>query len=88
MREGLWPSSQERHARHIEEYFPGKLHEPVEVLIAFDDAGSALGFIELSIRNHAEGCLTDHVAYVEGWYVVPNAKGKGLGAALLGAAEA
>jgi len=88
MRERLWPSHPGEHAREIERYFAGELREPIEVLLAFDDAGSAIGFIELSIRAYAEGCITDHVAFIEGWYVEPNERGKGVGAALIRAAEA
>jgi aminoglycoside 6'-N-acetyltransferase I len=87
MRDALWPSAPGKHAREIDRYFAGKLREPVEVLIAFDDRKEALGFIELSTRPYAEGCVTDRVAFVEGWYVEPAARGKGVGAALIGAAE-
>src|SRR5687768_9312051 len=87
MREALWPSTSGKHAGEIDRYFAGKLREPIEVLIAFDDRRAALGFIELSIRAYAEGCVTDRVAFVEGWYVEPAARGKGVGAALIGAAE-
>jgi aminoglycoside 6'-N-acetyltransferase I len=57
------------------------------VLIAFDEQGTAIGLIELSIRPYAEGCDTDRVAFVEGWYVDPDARGDGVGAALIGAAD-
>ena len=87
LRDALWPSAPGRHAGEIDRYFAGKLREPIEVLIAFDDQGNALGFIELSIRAYAEGCETDHVAFVEGWFVEQDARGKGVGAALIGAAE-
>jgi aminoglycoside 6'-N-acetyltransferase I len=87
MRDALWPSAPGRHAEEIDRYFAGKLREPLEVLIAFDDLGNALGFVELSIRAYAEGCVTDHVAFVEGWFVEQDARGKGVGAALIGAAE-
>jgi aminoglycoside 6'-N-acetyltransferase I len=75
------------HAREIGRYFAAKLREPIEVLLAFDDGGTAIGFIELSIRAYAEGCLTDHVAFVEGWYVQTTARGKGVGSALINAAQ-
>lgn|SRR5262249_624383 len=87
MREALWPSAPGRHAGEIDRYFAGKLREPIEVLIAFDDTTGALGFVELSIQAYAEGCVTDRVAFVEGWYVEPAARGKGVGAALISAAE-
>ena len=87
MRERLWPSLPGRHAKDIERYFAGELREPVEVFLAFVDQGEAVGLIELSIRAYAEGCVTDRVAFIEGWYVEPTARGNGIGAALVAAAE-
>jgi len=87
LREGLWPSDPGEHARTIERYFEGELREPAEVLLAFDEFGEAVGLIELSIRAYAEGCVTHQVAFVEGWYVQPNARRKGVGAGLIRAAE-
>jgi aminoglycoside 6'-N-acetyltransferase I len=43
--------------------------------------------VELSLRAYAEGCLSDNVAYVEGWYVSPDVRGRGVGRALIAAAE-
>ncbi len=63
------------------------MRDPLRVLLAFDDAGSPVGFAELSIRSYAEGCDTDSVAYLEGWHVVPEARLQGVGRALLQAAE-
>lgn len=87
LREGLWPSPSGRHAREIDRYFAGQLREPLEVLLAFDCDGNAVGFIELSIRPYAEGCETDRVAFIEGWYVEAAFRGEGVGAALVAAAE-
>ncbi|MGH8639285.1 MAG: GNAT family N-acetyltransferase, partial [Burkholderiales bacterium] len=35
----------------------------------------------------AEDCVTDRVAYLEGWYVEPHARRLGIGRALVAAAE-
>jgi aminoglycoside 6'-N-acetyltransferase I len=87
MRRALWPEyGGSWHAGEIEDYFAGRLKMPLEVLIAESD-GRALGFAELFIRPYAEGCLTDRVAFLEGWYVVPDARGRGVGRALIRAAE-
>ena len=59
----------------------------MEVLLAFDEQGQAIGLIELSIRAYAEGCATDRVAFVEGWYVEPTVRMKDVGSALIRAAE-
>jgi aminoglycoside 6'-N-acetyltransferase I len=88
MRQALWPEeSASYHTGEVESYFAGRLREPLEVLLAFDDSGSSIGFAELSIRPYAEGCDTDHVGYLEGWYVVPEARRRGVGRALVQAAE-
>ena len=87
MRDALWPEGGTHgHAREVEEFFAGRLQMPLAVLLATDD-GSAVGFAELSIRAYAEDCVTDRVAYLEGWYVVPEARRRGVGRALVAAAE-
>jgi aminoglycoside 6'-N-acetyltransferase I len=87
MRVALWPDAIEEHRAAAERFFAGHRHEPVEVLLAFDDSGRAVGFAELSIRNIVDSCSTDRVAYLEGWYVDPSLRRHGVGAALIAAAE-
>ena len=88
LRRALWDEGTEsEHASDIAAFFTGRSSEPLVVLVAEDGQGSALGFIELSIRAYAEGCASDRVAYVEGWYVIPEARRGGVGRALIQAAE-
>jgi aminoglycoside 6'-N-acetyltransferase I len=88
MREALWPHHLGgSHAGEVEQFFEGNLHMPLEVLLAFDENGAAVGFAELSIRTYAEDCETDRVAYLEGWYVEPEYRRRGIGRALIAAAE-
>lgn len=88
MRHALWPEgSAAEHRAEIEEYFAGRRAEPQEMLLAVDDAGRPLGFAELSLRPCAEDCMTSPVAYLEGWYVVPDARRSGVGRRLIEAAE-
>jgi aminoglycoside 6'-N-acetyltransferase I len=87
MRQALWPSPPGEHASEIERYFNGSRRDPTTVLMAFDDAGRAIGVVELSFRSYAEGCTSDRVAYVEGWFVEPATRRKGVGTALIQAAE-
>ena len=87
MRQQLWPSAPGEHAREIAAFFAGKLPEPAEVLLAFDDAGRAIGFAEISIRPFAEGSYEGPVAYLEGWFVEEANRRQGVGAALLAAVE-
>ncbi len=89
MRCALWPSrSADEHRTAIHKFLTGVAREPSAVLVASDRTGNPVGFIELSIRPYAEGCTTDHVGYVEGWYVEPPARRQGFGRDLMNAAEA
>ena len=87
MRAALWPDGAGDHAGEVQQFFAGKLNEPLAVLLAFDETGAPVGFAELSIRNYAEDCRTNRVAYLEGWYVEPHARRHGVGRALVAAAE-
>lgn len=87
MREELWPDDGASHADEIQKYFAGGLQSPLEVLVAIGAVDAVVGFAELSIRSYAEDCVTDRVAYLEGWYVEPDARRHGVGRALIAAAE-
>ena len=88
MRHALWPDgSLADHQQDIERFFSGDRREPAEVLLAFAGNAIVVGFAELSIRNIVDGCSTDRVAYLEGWYVVPELRRRGIGRALIQAAE-
>ena len=85
MRVALWPDEDGLEAG-IEGYFAA--HDPnVVTLLAFDDEPNPVGFAEVGTRAYAEGCETSPVAFLEGWYVIPQARGTGAGRALVAAAE-
>ena len=61
---------------------------PAAVFIAEMPDGTLAGFIEVGLRSHADGCDPKYpVGFVEGWFVVENHRGHGIGAQLLAAAE-
>jgi aminoglycoside 6'-N-acetyltransferase I len=90
MRCALWPLGDDlaAHRTAIDRFFAGDRREPLEVLIAVDEEGRAVGLAELSIRNIVDSCTSDRVSYLEGWYVDPQARRRGVGRALIEAAEA
>ena len=49
--------------------------------------GGLCGVVEVSIRPYADGCETNHVGYLEAWYVDDDWRGRGVGRALVAAAE-
>ncbi len=85
LRAQLWPvESATEHAVEAAQM----LSDPTcDALLAFDQGDRLIGFIEVSLRNVAEGCTTSPVGYVEGWFVVPKLRRKHVGSALVRAAE-
>jgi aminoglycoside 6'-N-acetyltransferase I len=60
---------------------------PLVVFVAVADR-TVVGFIEVGLRSHADGCDTRRpVGFVEGWYVEPEHRAAGMGRALMQAAE-
>jgi aminoglycoside 6'-N-acetyltransferase I len=87
----LWPQAGvAEHARELDSLlagsFPGNL--PGIVLLAEESGGRVVGFIEIDLRSHADGCDPSRpVGYLEGWYVLPSYRRKRVGAKLITAAE-
>jgi GNAT superfamily N-acetyltransferase len=91
MRGALWPDSP---AEEVAAYLAGNLSgwlsglHAVAAFVAVRPAGGLCGFLEASVRPIADGCTTQPVGYVEGWYVDPDVRRQGVGRMLLAAAEA
>lgn len=62
-------------------------HETQLVLVAENETEELVGFLEASIRPFVEDCQTDHVGYLEGWFVEPEYRQQGIGKKLVAAAE-
>lgn len=87
LRNELWPDDPEDNEREIEAYFVGNALACDQVYVAEAGAGEIAGFIELSVRNYAEGSDNHRVPYVEGWFVAEAYRGQGVGKLLLQSAE-
>ena len=86
LRAELWPD-QSRGELDAEGRVAIAADPPLVVFVAEADSETA-GFIEIALRSVAEGCASSPVPYVEGWYVQAECRRRGLGAALMRAAEA
>ena len=91
LREALWPHySADEHARELAPLLDGSvsLTMPLVHLVADAGDGRLVGFLEVGLRSHADGCNPARaVGYVEGWYVAETHRRRGLGRSLLAAAE-
>lgn len=89
MRWALWP---DQSAGDAEEWL--NLPDTVTLVASYGAAVDALGggglcgFAEARVRPMAEGCETQPVAYLEGWWVDPAMRRRGVGGALARAVEA
>jgi aminoglycoside 6'-N-acetyltransferase I len=85
MRRLLWPELSE-HA--TEEDTESLLADPQSpVFVAERSEGGLCGFLEAGTRPFADGCETRPVGYIEAWFVDADQRRKGLGRALVAAAE-
>jgi aminoglycoside 6'-N-acetyltransferase I len=87
----LWPDvSIEEHTRDLISMIvpevPGNL--PAFILVAEQPSGRLVGFVQVGVRSHADGCNpAHHVGFIEGWYVVSEFRRRKVGARLIAAAE-
>ena len=72
----LWPDDDPaEHAQEVDARIAGKPPStlPLTTFIAEDAGGHAIGFVEVGLRSHADGCDPARaVAFIEGWYVAPD----------------
>jgi aminoglycoside 6'-N-acetyltransferase I len=83
LRSALWPVEAWTHAPEIAAFFAGTAAEPQAVLVAEDDTGTIIAVAELSIRRDILGLEGQPTGYVEGLYVLPAHRGRGVARALL-----
>lgn len=85
LRDALWPGSLWDHDAETRTYFETSREAPIVFVAEVDSR--VVGFLELDYRKYAPGCASSPVPFVEGWYVEPALQGRGIGRALIEAAE-
>ncbi len=86
LRKLLWDESSE--AEHRAEMLDIYEHTDTQfVAFAETSDGKIVGFLEASIRTFVEDCHSDHVGYLEGWFVETAFRRQGIGRKLVAAAE-
>jgi len=86
----LWPEAPiAEHRDHAAAILSGKPPSTLPlVLFVAEIERQVVGFIEVGLRSHADGCDTSHpVGFIEGWYVEPQYQRRSVGRALMTAAE-
>lgn len=86
MRTALWPETNDGHISEIKEYLSGSSIDIVQAYVA-EVGPEIIGFMELNIRNFAEGSRNPKLPYVEAWYIKPEYQNKGYGKQLMQKAE-
>jgi|SRR5579863_5710684 len=86
MRCALWPSDgEEAHAEGVAQLLKS---DDWWGFIAETSDGAAAGFAELALRKYANGCDSQPVPFLEGIWVDPRFRRKGVGAQLIAHVEA
>jgi len=86
LRDALWPGSLSDHESETREYFDTSRTLPIVFVAEIDRR--VVGFLELDFRKYAPGCASSPVPFIEGWHVELALQGRGIGRALVEAAEA
>lgn len=90
LRLALWDEPLDQHEKEMAEILENFETSPVWVAERSNDgaSGGLCGLLEVTIRREAEGCTTDRIGYLEGWYVDEDMRQQGIGGQLVAAAEA
>lgn len=84
MRRGIWPEVPDSYLSFdMDDILASEDHAVLFALMG----DAPIGMIEAKIREYGEGCETSPVGYIEGWFVYPDVRGKGVAGALTQAAE-
>jgi aminoglycoside 6'-N-acetyltransferase I len=87
----LWPdASLEEQLKELDAALSNRVSGtlPATILVSQNENGALLGFIEVGLRSHADGCDPARpVGFVEGWFVQEAFRDQGVGRELMRCAE-
>jgi len=84
MRKGIWPEAPDEYLDYdMDDVLSSDRNAVFFALLE----GSAVGMIEVHLKESAEGCFSSPVGYLEAWFVNEDMRGKGAAGALIDAAE-
>lgn len=90
LRGALWPDvSPAEHRAELRAILAGRPRGvmPLVLFVAALDQ-RVVGFVEVGLRSHADGCDPARpCGFLEGWYVEPDLRGRGVGRLLIARAE-
>ena len=91
LRATLWPDgTAAHHEAEVTATIAGRApgSTPLVNFVAESADGAIVGFVEVGLRSHANGCGPAHaVGFIEGWFVSEHARRHGIGRQLIAAAE-
>ncbi len=85
LRNLLWDGLSE--AEHKAEMMDIYEHTDTQLVLIAEVGNKLVGFLEASIRPFVEDCHSDHVGYLEGWFVETEYRQHGIGRQLVREAE-
>ena len=85
LRAKMWDIEPDENRHEVDEILADQ--DRWAVFIACAEGADCLGFLEVRLREYAEGATTSPVGYLEGWYVEPEYRGQGAGSMLVRAGE-
>jgi aminoglycoside 6'-N-acetyltransferase I len=87
MRALLWPDTgAEQHFRELDTILSRPMIGTLSlaILVSEDENGALIGFLEVGLRSHADGCDPARpVGFVEGWFVQEQFRNRGVGRELM-----
>jgi aminoglycoside 6'-N-acetyltransferase I len=85
LRKMLWPMSDDENHRETLQVLSAS--EKWAAFLARGDDEQPLGFVEVRLREFADGASSSPVGFLEGWYVTPEARRQGVGRILVESGE-